>query len=119
MPTVRGGRRPYPSLSSIAQRARANMLGHDTFSDLYLGDLLFASTVSTEEMLAPLRDLREDEVPSLCALIDRGLFDRQGSEPRHDHEERAMRYAASIGGHLLDYASSTQRQVCRRPSLID
>src|SRR5882757_9740449 len=47
MPTVRGGRCPYPSLSSITQHAHANMLGHDTFSNLYLSDLLFASAVST------------------------------------------------------------------------
>jgi len=47
--------RPYPSIQDIANRARSNQMQHDTFSDLYLGDLIFASAITVEELLAPQR----------------------------------------------------------------
>src|SRR5882757_9473641 len=96
MPFARGtSSRPYPSIQDIANRARSNQMQHDTFSDLYLGDLIFASAITVEELLAPQRELRAAQVPALCALLGRGYFDRSGSEPRNDQEERAIRYAAS------------------------
>jgi len=112
MPFARGSSsRPYPSIQDIANRARSNQMQHDTFSDLYLGDLIFASAITVEELLAPQRELRAAQVPALCALLGRGYFDRSGSEPRNDQEERAIRYAASVGGYLLDFAAGTAAQV--------
>src|SRR5882757_88152 len=112
LPFARGlSSRPYPSIQDIANRARSNQMQHDTFSDLYLGDLIFASAITVEELLAPQRDLRSAQVPALCALLGRGYFDRTGSEPRNDQEERTIRYAASVGGYLLDFAAGTAAQV--------
>jgi len=91
----------------------------NTFSDLYLGDLIFASAITVEELLAPQRELRSAQVPALCALLGRGYFDRSGSEPRNDQEERAIRYAASVGGYLLDFAAGTAAQVRRLHILLD
>jgi len=109
---VCGGHCPYPTLLEIANHTCANQLQHDNFSDLRLGDIVFASAVTVVEVLAPKRDLHSAEVPALCGLIDHGLFNRDRSEPHDTKEERAMRYAATVGGYLLDYAHGTQLQVC-------
>ena len=79
----------------------ANFLFLETFDDLRRRDLIWAHAISNDRLLS---DPAYDTNAPLVALIKRGLRDpEQNDEPIGFGQEQSMRYAASVGGGLLEY----------------
>jgi len=79
--------------------------------DLYLGDLIFASAIRSKNSWLPRGScVRHRFRP--CAPSWKGYFDRSAvGTSEIDQEERAIRYAASVGGSHFDFAAGTAAQV--------
>jgi len=100
----------YPSVGEIVKRARLYDGDNpgETFNNLYLGDTIWASTISAE---FSLNDGRRKVVKPLVELLKRGIFDQESREPRSDIEERAMRYSVVCDNHLLNYVVELHQKV--------
>ena len=83
----------------------------DTFSDLYLDDLVHANAISSLKILER-QDMR-DINGQVLGMLERGLYDAEEVEGSVDRGlSKVMRYSASIGtqllSHLVDHSSSVR-----------
>ena len=104
----RTGGAVYPSSGAIVQRARKNAaedLNID-FSDLFLNDMIWATSVQAQSLLQKNRERLRATNDVLFDSLSRGVADGERGETSNMWFKRAIRYSAAndveLFGHIDD-----------------